>query len=293
MTDGGKGPIMSREMRVEVRDGTRLRVELRGEERAREEGGGPWLVLLHGFTGSVEAWGELLLESLARRHPVLAVDLPGHGGSDVPAGLEQYGVERLVTDLGDVLDRLSIPEAVWVGYSMGGRLALGAAVLGPERVAGLVLESASPGLETEAERRARRERDEALARRILSTGVDAFVNDWMAQPLFASQRDLPELVQERERRRRKRASARGLAGSLLGMGTGAQPSFWGRLGELEMPVLVLTGALDRKFEAIGDRMAEAIPRATRRSVPEAGHTVHLERPEAWLEGVFSFVGSIR
>lgn len=269
-------------MLMALRDGLRLRVVDRGE--------GPAALLLHGFTGAVEAWGDEILQGLVEAgRRVLAVDLHGHGHSDVPDGPERTAMEEVVRDLAEVLDRLGVERADWIGYSMGGRVALGAAVLRPGRVERLVLEGTSPGLESEEERAERRRRDEELARRILEEGIEAFVDHWMGLPLFRTQERLPEERRRDARRRRLRCSPRGLATSLRGLGTGRQPPFWGALGRVRRPVLLLTGGADAKFDEIAARMEELLPEAERAIVAGAGHTVHFEDPEAWLRHVTRFL----
>lgn len=265
--------------------GLGLHVEERGE--------GPPLLLLHGFSGSVEAWGERILSGLAGDHRVLAVDLHGHGRSDAPGDPARYALESVVEDLAWVLAASGASRAHWVGYSMGGRVALGAAVLAPERVDRLVLEGASPGLAGGADRRARRESDEELAQRLEAEGIDAFVEAWTALPLFASQRRLPEAVRATERERRGRNRPEALAACLRGLGTGSQPSLWTRLADVTSPVLLLTGEDDARFAELAGRMAAALPHATRVAVPGAGHAVHLEAPGAWLGAVGSFLAGAR
>lgn len=272
-------------MKVEVGAGLALRLVDRGPDRS---GGGPPLLLLHGFTGSVEAWGERVLEGLAVTRRVLAVDLPGHGGSGLPA-IGGLALDAVVRHLVEALDRVGVERPVWIGYSMGGRVALGAAVLRPERVSGLVLESASPGLESEEERTRRRALDEERAAALEADGLEAWVGDWMALPLFASQRELPADVRARERRRRLGNSAEGLARTLRELGTGSQPSFWDDLAGVGVPVLLLTGDRDAKFSRIADAMARRLPMARRAGVPSAGHAVHLEAPRAWLAAVREFL----
>ncbi len=248
----------------------------------------PPTLLLHGFTGSAEAWGAELREGLGKGTRVLAVDLPGHGArarAPEPPGSIQEALGEVVGEL----DAAGVERADWIGYSMGGRLALAGAILHPDRVDRLVLESASPGLASPEERALRRERDEALARRIEEEGIEPFVREWMALPLFASQKQLPPPVLEEARRIRLANDPAGLARALRSFGTGVQPGFWDRLGELRRPTLLLTGALDLKFEAIAGRMAEAIPEATRVSVPGVGHAPHLEAPGRWLEVVLEFL----
>ncbi|HSR42395.1 MAG TPA: alpha/beta fold hydrolase, partial [Longimicrobiales bacterium] len=148
----------------------------------RTSGRGSPVVLLHGFTGSSGTWDSWILHGLSDSFRVLAVDLPGHGGSPDPP--EDYSVKKLVRDLGRLLEREGLERAAWIGYSMGGRMALAQTILAPESVDRVVLESASPGLSTEAERAARRESDRKLASRIRSRGMEAFVEEWMAQPFF-------------------------------------------------------------------------------------------------------------
>jgi 2-succinyl-6-hydroxy-2,4-cyclohexadiene-1-carboxylate synthase len=245
--------------------------------------------LLHGFSGSVEAWGDRILARLAESHRVIAVDLPGHGQSDRPANASRYALPAVVEDLSFLLGSFGAPNAHWVGYSMGGRIALGAAVLAPERVLRLVLEGASPGLASEPDRRARRDQDEALAFRLEQEGIQAFVAAWTALPLFESQRRLPESIRDGMRRRRLRNDPQALAACLRGLGAGAQPSFWERLAEVRAPVLLLTGDDDRKFTDIAAEMSRLLPESRALTVPSAGHTVHLEQPDAWLEAVTSWL----
>ncbi|MFP3947823.1 MAG: 2-succinyl-6-hydroxy-2,4-cyclohexadiene-1-carboxylate synthase [Longimicrobiales bacterium] len=269
-------------MKIFLDDGVRIHVTDRGS--------GPATLLVHGFTGSVEAWGEEILSALTEAgRRVLAVDLPGHGRSDTPPDPGRYELRRVARDLTVVLDRLEIARADWVGYSMGGRLALGAAVLHPDRVGRLVLEGASPGIEGDAEAEERRTADEELARRILAGGMERFVEEWMARPIFRSRSRLPAPRLEAERNRRLAGDPRGLANTLRGLGTGHQPSFWSDLSRVRTPTLLLTGAEDEKFTGIAGRMAESLPRAVGVTVPRAGHTVHLERPRAWLAEVTAFL----
>jgi len=248
-------------------------------------------VLVHGFTGSAASWGEGIVDGLAGAGltPVL-VDLPGHGRY-AEAGTTP-GAARTIA-LADALAVIAAAtgddRADVVGYSMGGRIALHFAAAHPERVRRLVLESASPGLASEAERAVRRASDEALAELLVAEGVDAFVERWEAQPLFDSRAsvDARELARQRELRLLNDPGQ--LVAALRGLGTGALPSLWERLGDISIPTLLVVGALDRKFVEIAKRMASALPHAEIVEVRGAGHTVHLERPAEWLTAVTSFL----
>jgi 2-succinyl-6-hydroxy-2,4-cyclohexadiene-1-carboxylate synthase len=231
-------------------------------------GRGPRLVLVHGFTQTARCWGPVA-DDLASDHEVVLVDAPGHGGSaDVRADFAAGA--GLIGDAGG--------RGTYVGYSMGGRYALRLALDRPDVVERLVLVGASPGLADPAERAARQAADEALADRLVSIGVPAFLDEWLALPLFAGLGPGVRFVTERSVN-----TAEGLASSLRLAGTGAQEPLWDRLGSLSMPVLVVAGALDAKFAAIARVMAGRIgPEATVAVLDGAGHTAHLEATPAFL-----------
>jgi len=243
-------------------------------------GQGTPLLLLHGFTGGGDSLGPVV-ERFASRHRTIAPDLVGHGRSDAPDEVSHYTMEACVAQLIAVLDALAIESTDVFGYSMGGRTALALCAAHPERIRRAVLVGASAGLATEAERAARVESDVALAERIERNGVPAFAATWAEIPLFASQRRRLTRAQHAAALRQRCANtAIGLANSLRGMGTGAQPSLHGKLAEISLPVLCLAGEEDTKFKAIAAKLARDLPNGSARGVPEAGHAAHLENPAA-------------
>lgn len=243
---------------------------------ARERtGSGTRLVLLHGFTQTSRSWARVA--PLLADYEVVSVDAPGHGDSaSIDADL--WGAGDLLVDAGG--------EATYVGYSMGARIALHAALSHPDSVRRLVLIGATPGLRSSAERNTRRAGDEELARFLEREGLEVFLERWLANPLFAHLDHTAALVDDRLRN-----TVSGLARSLRRTGTGQQDDLWPRLAELRMPVLLVAGALDTKFASIAGQMASAIgANAERALIPSAGHAVHLERPaefadvlRRWLE----------
>jgi 2-succinyl-6-hydroxy-2,4-cyclohexadiene-1-carboxylate synthase len=240
-------------------------------------GAGDPVVLVHGFTQTL-ATMEPLAARLRDGHAVVRVDLPGHGGSAAP----EAGFAEAAAALGETGGAAS-----YVGYSLGGRLCLRLALDRPDLVRALVLISASPGLDDPAERAARKASDDALAAELERVGLERFLDRWLAQPLFAT------LPPERAGRAERLANTtQGLAASLRLHGTGAQEPLWDRLAALRPPVLLLAGAGDAKFAALAERMAAAVGLpATVALVPDAGHAVHLERPDEVAALVRAFLAT--
>ncbi|MFP3125060.1 2-succinyl-6-hydroxy-2,4-cyclohexadiene-1-carboxylate synthase [Ectobacillus funiculus] len=250
-------------------------------------GSGDALLLLHGFTGSKDVWRRFF-PLWSHDLQVIAVDLPGHGKTDSPSDWARYSIEQTAADMIALLDALKIKQAHVLGYSMGGRLAITIASLYAERVRSLVLESCTPGLESEEEREERKRQDQQQADFIMEHGLEAFVERWENIPLFASQQQLPYSVREQMRQQRLQNNPLGLANSLRGMGTGMQPSWWSSLHRLCMPVLLLGGEYDEKFLRILQCMEQRLPNAEFVQVSGAGHTIHVEQPEKFDTIVRSF-----
>ncbi len=251
-------------------------------------GDGSPLVLLHGFTGSSENW-QPHLQAFSEHFQVVTIDLPGHGQTDSPEDPLRYRMEQVASDVIELIREGCTSPVHLLGYSMGARLALYVVVHYPDAIQSLILESGSPGLADEAAQAERIWQDEALADRIERDGIEAFVDYWERIPLFASQQRLTDEHRQRLREQRLRNQPHGLANSLRGMGTGVQPSLWDRLNTLNVPVLLLAGALDTKFVGIASQMYDLLPNATSVIVPDAGHSIHLEAPAAFQSYVLNFL----
>jgi 2-succinyl-6-hydroxy-2,4-cyclohexadiene-1-carboxylate synthase len=269
-------------MKIDV-NGISYHVELCGE-------GFP-LLMLHGFTGKGSNWLPFCTV-LGGNSKLIMPDIVGHGLTEMHSlGEDRYLLNSVAKDLTVILDRLGFNQVDILGYSMGGRVALGFASMYPERVRKLILESTSPGLRTEKEREARRESDAHLAKFILENGMDAFVSKWENIPLFESQKSLPEKVRLSVRQQRLNNNSTGLAKSLIGMGTGSQPSYWENLDNLTSDVLMIVGELDQKFVKIAEEMQKSLKRGQIYKVQGAGHTIHVEQPEKFGTIVKDFLSN--
>jgi 2-succinyl-6-hydroxy-2,4-cyclohexadiene-1-carboxylate synthase len=266
-------------MKLDIR-GVAYHLEVEGDP-SRE----PAAVLLHGFCGSSADWEPLVPRIRSMGRAVIALDLAGHGKSQTPADPSRYTMPETVRDLEAIAAKLGAAQADWIGYSMGGRVALHYALTHPERVRSLILESTSPGIENSEARARRRHADDALAVRIEERGIEWFADYWGTLPLFETQWELPPATLTALRARRLANSTMGLAHSLRGMGQGAIEYVGGRLPQLRSDVLFLAGERDPKYVEVARRASASVPGARCAIVPGAGHTVHLEAPEAFAEAV--------
>jgi 2-succinyl-6-hydroxy-2,4-cyclohexadiene-1-carboxylate synthase len=168
------------------------------------------------------------------------------------------------------------PGSAVVGYSMGGRLALHAALREPERFGALVLVGVTAGIADSSEREERRRSDESLAEWMERRSIDEVVARWEQQPVFASQSND---LRDEQRPGRLSHDPERLAQLLRSAGQGASPPVWHRLSDLRGPVLLTAGEQDRRYATAARRMAEEIPTARVRLVRDAGHAPQLEAPD--------------
>lgn len=240
-------------------------------------------VLVHGFTQNaacMRSFAEHLAASLEPEQRVAAIamiDAPGHGASE--------------HDRADLIDAASLlveagGDGHYVGYSMGGRMLLHAALLFPERFQSLTLIGATAGMNEEAERAKRMVADDQLAERLETEGLESFIDFWLGLDLFAT---LPTEAACREERLTNRVA--GLASSLRNCGTGNQFPLWRHLQQITVPVQVIAGASDQKFTKLGQQMVGELPNAQFASVP-GGHAVHSEAPEEVAKLVATFSSAV-
>ncbi len=229
----------------------------------------PPVLLLHGMLGAPASW-QHFVRRLEYPGPALALTLPGHGR---PA----RGVQRgFVGNLRELATELRQPSYV-IGYSMGGRIALGLAAHFPERVLGVVAIGAHPGLASEA----RGEKllwEAAQIETLDRCGLEGFVNHWEALPLFASQASLALEVTAEQRQLRLSHEAPGIRSALAELGSGSMPDLASRLESARLPVHFVAGSLDPAYVARGKQAANQIPSARASVIEGAGHNVLLEAP---------------
>lgn len=218
------------------------------------------LVCVPGFSQPASIWD-----------PVIAA-LPDSmrsdaSGVDVPDRLDFAATAAAIGTIGG--------RGIYIGYSMGGRLALQLAIDRPDLVTHLVLVSAGLGIADPAERADRAAHDRRQAERVHDLGVAAFLDEWLRQPLFATLPRGAAMIDERAHA----MSAERLAHQLIALGQGAMVPLHDRLGTVRAPTTVVVGASDQRYTTIGELMAAGIPDANLVSLP-GGHALPMECPTA-------------
>ena len=238
-------------------------------------GTGKPLVCFHGFSESGSTWDGIKVQG----YRLIRIDSMGHGRSARPMELQPYELLQMLSDLHKVIYAVAGERYALMGYSMGARLALLYALEYPHEVTHLILESGSVGIEDEGGRQDRYVADQGLAERIRAHDITWFSETWAKLEIFRTQQGLPTKVQQQIRGRRLLNSPHALAFTLEGSGQGTMPYVGHRLSELTMPICYISGELDAKYTAIGAKYFGDVHRI----VPQVGHNVHVEAPEAYRQ----------
>jgi 2-succinyl-6-hydroxy-2,4-cyclohexadiene-1-carboxylate synthase len=243
----------------------------------------PPLLLLHGWMGNCADYLEII-EVLKSRYYCIAIDLPGHGNTEVFGGDGDYGFINTATGIVQLLDRLEIDHCSIAGYSFGGRLALYLALEFPDRFEKVMLESTSPGLATEIDRQTRIIQDWQIIDRLETDNFANFVKYWYRQPIF-SEIDRHPGFNQLIKRRIETNQPDNLIKSLVYSGLGMQPYLGDSLKVHTQPISLIVGELDRKFVEIGRAMDRSCLTTTLTIIPNCSHNVHFQQPQAWIQHI--------
>ncbi|GAB4364342.1 MAG: 2-succinyl-6-hydroxy-2,4-cyclohexadiene-1-carboxy late synthase [Calditrichia bacterium] len=243
------------------------------------------IIFLHGFMGSSADW-EAVISSLMEDFYCVAVDLPGHGQSPLPSADQIDSFPQVAEFILSQFHNRGLEKSFLVGYSLGGRLALYLALHFPGHFRRVVLESASPGLASREERIQRQKQDEALIHRLETGDFGEFLRSWYEQPLFRSLKAHPHF--EKLLAKRMKNDPKKLARALRLLGSGWQPSLWDQLKVNKIPLLLLAGEFDVKFQKIAGQMKRLCPAAQTEIVEGAGHNIHWEQPELFIKRIREF-----
>jgi pimeloyl-ACP methyl ester carboxylesterase len=244
------------------RDGVKLHYEVHGS--------GPVLLLTHGYSSTSAMW-EGQIDALAKGHRLVLWDMRGHGQSDYPSDPLAYSEEHTVADMAALLDQVGAGNAVVGGLSLGGYMSLAFNRVHPDRVRALLIVDTGPGFKKDDARASWNQRAQA-------TG-DRFQRDGLAVLTSAS----------RERATVRHRDASGLALAARGMLTQRDARVIESLPGIKVPALVVVGADDTPYLAASDYMAAKIPGARKVVIPDAGHAVNIDQPQAFIDAVLPFL----
>ena len=254
----------------------------------------PALLILHGFLGSWRDFSPVLPALKANFYCILP-DLPGHGQTTTFNG--SYSFDKTARSLLSLLDYLQIYQANLLGYSMGGRIALYVACKHSTRIHRTILESASPGLKTAAERKARRASDDAIALQLETLPFQDFLSKWSANPLFESLKQYPDAYTDMIKRRLQNNPIE-LANALRGLSLGNQPSMWRSLRRDRFSLMLMFGTQDYKFSILSQEMSKECELnnksdAVLKPFLDMGHNIHLEAEQisskAYVQAITGFL----
>jgi 2-succinyl-6-hydroxy-2,4-cyclohexadiene-1-carboxylate synthase len=228
------------------------------------------VLFIPGFMQRGDAWRPVA-ELLPERYPSTLLDHAEHSFEGRMGEIAESGADVLV------------------GYSLGGRLALRAALRSPESFRGVVLIGATAGIEEGPMQTQRVEADEKLAAWMEAMPIEDIVALWERQPLFADQ---SEPLVDAQRPGRLSHDPRSLALLLRTAGQGALAPVWHELRTLEVPILAIAGARDEGYTAAAKRIAQVAPNARAAIVEDAGHAAHLQQPERVADVVTAFLDEL-
>nr|XP_015626292.1 protein PHYLLO, chloroplastic isoform X4 [Oryza sativa Japonica Group] len=224
------------------------------------------ILFLHGFLGTSEDWVPMM-KALSPSARVIAVDLPGHGESEIlqhdveNSNQISFSVQSVADLLLKLIRNITDGAVVVVGYSMGARIALHMALNQNHKISGAVIISGSPGLRDEASKRRRSAIDRSRAHFLSSCGLENFLETWYSAKMWAR-------------------------------------SLWEDLKHLKSPLLIVAGEKDPKFKEISQQMCREIRKHKDREsdglcemiiIPDSGHAVHVENPLPLVRAIRKFL----
>jgi len=224
------------------------------------------MVLLHGWLGDKNDWKDVSRQLVHEGHDVLAIDLPGHGSSQIGRSGDSWEASILfnlpivVEAVMYIVTQLQIERFTLVGYSLGGRLAMAISAAYAQTVAGTLVFCANPGMNAAAtgDRYRRLRDDKSMADELAKMTHDdfqSFLLRWYAQPLWTSIADRCPEVYKRMMSKRVRCNPQAVGHALIGFSLACQPDLWSKLG-VDSPFWYASGELDSKFTAVGKKVQE-------------------------------------
>ncbi len=253
--------------------------------RSTPPGGGPALVLIHGLTDNGMCWGRVA-EALDDTYDLIMPDLRGHGLSEKPAA--GYALEDRAADVAGLIDALALDRPVLMGHSLGGETVMAVSALYPERVRAVILEDPAwfNGESTKE-------------------GWESRARTWLADLLHQQELEREMLIAECSQQNpgwntddisvwadaKRQMSGESLVGILTSMGSGWQDL----VQKASCPILLVTASHSRGGITTPEMVEEASrlwKQGAEAHIEGAGHSIHREQFELYVEKVKAFLRSV-
>ncbi len=253
------------------------------------EGDGPPIMLVHGFSGSLESWRQRgYTDELAVDHRLILVDVRGHGLSDKPHDKEAYAYPDLIADLVAVLDDLHIDRAVYFGYSMGGRIGFRIPAFTHRRFNALILGGAAYPVVGNEDRQ-----DDLLA--FLQDSLETAIEKFPQSPMDAHVANLERRSGSRLPQERRaiilNSDPWALLASVKAFREAVSPPSKAYLANFRAPCLLFAGDADPRFAALQE-CARRIRHATLFSLPGLDHSQAFDRSDLVIPHVRDFLARL-
>ncbi len=244
------------------------------------------LLMLHGFMGDLSDW-DSLSNKLQDNYYCIALDLPGHGQTKSDNETD-YTIEKTSESIVEFLNNQNIENSYLLGYSMGGRVAFYLLTHYPEIFQKAIIESSSPGLKTEQEKKERVQKDLLLSKRMQMQPIELFLLDWYNLQLFSSIDKSTDAFKSMISRKSKN-NIEQLSISLKQCGTGVMPSLWNLLSDIQAEVLLITGNLDKKYTNIAQKICSEQTKFLHEIIDGASHNVHFEKEDLFCKTINNYL----
>ncbi|GAE46148.1 beta-ketoadipate enol-lactone hydrolase [Mesobacillus boroniphilus JCM 21738] len=247
-----------------------------------DEGKGDPIALIHGFAGSKHYWDKIIPE-LANEHRVIALDLPGHGESEM--GKDRYSIEDIASTIKELLDQLGLDKVTMFGHSLGGYITLAFAELYPQylKAFSLVHSTANPDSEEAKEAR------ENNAKKIQEEGTGAFIEGLSSKLFSPDNTEVNAKEMEETVKIGMMTKVDGLVSALMAMKD--RPERNKVLEETELPVLLIAGEQD---QIIPPEKTFTVSRQNieKKVIHNSGHMSMYEQPDELVKVIKDFLAKV-
>jgi pimeloyl-ACP methyl ester carboxylesterase len=257
---------------------------------AEAHGAGIPLVFSCALCTTHENWRSQVEPLVAAGARVILWDYRGHGRSQAPESPDAYSMERVVDDLGRVLDWAAPGERVVLGgLSFGGLASLHFALAHPARVRALLLVDSGPGFKNPKAQHGWERQVERTAVYLETKGFPAFVASRASTTTIGAR---PELPAAQAAARAIEAQSPGGVANFARRIAALAPPVIDQLATIDVPALVVVGEKDEPYLRAAEVMTAKLPSARQETIPGAGHIVNIEATDAFNAAVARFLATL-